>query len=114
MKVRKSLISEGYKKYVEASFIEAFDLNGVAYMHHIFCSEDDRVELSDEDNNVLLTYTANCYVFDKDKKHVAYVSMDKNYCWYFKTDNEEYAFGMRDLLKAEVEFSKLYIQGAIK
>lgn len=95
------------------SYIDAFIFNDEVFEHVIFTDEDDRVECRDGDGKVRLTYTTNCRVLDGGKKLIGRWSMPDNQ-WIFIPEGEgqQRTYG-RDLLKAEVEVSKLYIAGTL-
>ena len=68
--------------------VRQFIYNNRAYHHCIFTTEDDRVELHDSEHNVLMTYTADTVVFDKDKNILGriWIGVD-NYLVYRSEDD---------------------------
>lgn len=90
------------------STIKVFGINGRMFTHEIDTETDD-IQCIDEDGNVVLAYTWNCWVLDKDGKRIARVGMETNKTWSFEPCDGKAAlsFASRhvDLLRAEVEYS---------
>lgn len=99
-----------------SSHLSSFSLGDKLYKHVIFIDEDDRVELQDGRGTTVLTYTADCVVYDKDKSLLGMFSMDGRGRWLFQgrgKHSQPYTF-THDLLEAEVEVSKMYLNGELK
>lgn len=111
----------------QRSFVAAFRHEGKPYEHNIFCADDDRVECIDMEGNVILTFTANCYVHtghkdDPNKQQLGTVHMRSGDAttrnretWAFKPDNggAEIPLNEYDILKGEVHLAKMYLNGEL-
>lgn len=90
-----------------------FRMNDKFYEHVIYTTEDDRVELHDQDGKTILTYTAHCDVLDENGELVGRFSTRDGNMWFSQRVNGERhlheCYGVEALLDAEVEFSKQYL-----
>lgn len=93
--------------------VGSFHLNGKWYDHQIYCADDDRVECLDEDDNLILIFTSDCHVLDHNKQQVGTFHMVSGQTWIYVDSISTRQYGT-DLLKAEIEVAKLYIQGELK
>lgn len=93
----------------EGSTIECFAVNGKFYEHVIFPA-DDRVELLSFNGTVLLTYTSDCKVMQEGER-IGSFRMGRDYTWTYhsKGNGKSMSFG-KDLLAAEIEFSKSWLE----
>ena len=106
-----------YSADYKGSLVDTFMVGGNQYFHTIHCNTDDRVECTDEDGHVVLTFTANSYVYVGKWKdfQLGYLSMNRDHTWKFKfgTEGKIMHSEHTDLLKFEVEISKAYIKGEL-
>jgi hypothetical protein len=59
--------------------------------HIIFCTDDDRVEVIDDDENVLVTFCADCRVIAGNKdtgEYIGRISTDDGKNWVFSGSNK--------------------------
>lgn len=87
-----------------------FRVNGKTFRHVIFTQDDDRVELRDADDNVLLTYTAHCEIISPEG-HLGRFCMEGG-VWVSYCGGRRYAhdfYGHEALLDSEVEFSQQWL-----
>jgi hypothetical protein len=99
-----------------SSHIQSFRVNGSFYGHWI-CTETDVVFLVSEAAQVLATYSQNATMRDAEGIKIGSFRMGARYTWYFVCHNEaetQYDGYGNDLLNAEVEISKLFIEGKLK
>lgn len=98
----------------QASHIESFTAGGAIYRHVIFCSDDDRVEMQDDSGKTILTFTSDCEVHDELSGQIGTFHMrgDDHHWDYKQIGQGTITFG-QDLLKAEVEVSKLYLAAMV-
>lgn len=93
---------------------------GTQYKHVLFHTEDDRVECQDMGGRVILTYDANCAIW-KDGEVIAHSGMARvegDTRWVFTLEGEAVGIPLGPspdldpdaLIKAEVEFTKLYLR----
>lgn len=103
--------------------IRYFCLNNEIYIHQIFSSEDDRVELVDDSGTMILTFDATMRVFNHDKVQIGHIQMEERdgfCCWCFVPCNVPYdqktiIWGgsvrlVESHIDLEVEVSKWYLQ----
>jgi len=100
--------------------LKQFQVADKFYSQIIFSEEDDRVELQDQDGNVILIFTADCDVFHNGIKLGTW-SMHGNtsYVWRFEFAEttlpssrfEPYPQNVlyRDLIEAEIQFSRNFL-----
>lgn len=62
-----------------------FEHNGVGYIQLLYVNEDDRVEVFDQNGDLILTFTADCYI-KKDNKYIGKLIQDRNGFIYFTFD----------------------------
>lgn len=93
----------------------AFRLNGKFYQHVLYIADDDRVECQDDKKNMVLTFTADSYVFDKNKTQIGRCRMKfRTDEWVFVQEGDDTEIDMgRDLLRGEVEIAKMYLEGKL-
>lgn len=107
----------------QRSYVDHFRHDGVVYEHDIYCADDDRVECLDRQGNVILTFTADCYVHtlhknDPNKQQLG--SVHTKYCsnqWEFWPDGDrEKAIDLNctDILKGEINLSLMYLKGELR
>lgn len=93
---------------------------GQTYKHVLFCNEDDRIECQDMGGGVILTYDASCNIW-KDGDIIARSGMaevDGETRWVFTLEDASTGMALGPspdidpdaLLKAEVEFTKVYLR----
>lgn len=106
---------------MSASVIDRFFVGSDLYFHVIH-TDDDRIELQDDGGNVVLTYTANGYVVKPDKSYIGRFHLRDNMhrrSWVLAKLGEEpgspdvLVFG-HDLIRAEIDLSKMFIKGELK
>jgi hypothetical protein len=111
----------------QRSFVAAYRHEVKVYEQNIFCADDDRVECSDQEGNVILTFTADCYVLtggknDKDRQQLGTVHMRhgdgvmrNRETWIFKPDDggAEMPLHESDILKGEVHIARWYLEGKL-
>ena len=90
--------------------IDVFEIDGKFY-HHSICTKTDAVSLYDEDNNILLTYDHNACATTPSGADYGRFSFKNypNWSWQDADGNDVQQYG-KDLLKAEIEVSKLFIK----
>jgi DNA-directed RNA polymerase subunit M/transcription elongation factor TFIIS len=88
--------------------IKTFVFNDLFYRHELD-SETDNIQLTSEDDKVLVTYTSDCCI-NIDQKYVGRLGMNNlNYWVATMEDGMHHQFGTR-LLEAEVEYSKIFLK----
>jgi hypothetical protein len=88
--------------------IESFRHNGKIYHHVIFCSDDDRVELKDDEGKCLLIFDAKCGIHLPDHKtQIGQVSM-RDDVWFSIIEGQP-ELRHQNNLKLEVMISKQYL-----
>ena len=83
---------------------------------HVMSSYHDRVELRDEDDETLLTYSDNTKVFDQHGRRGSFQieHVDGQLRWvYYESQRETRIVLAPDLPSAEVEVSRRYIQESL-
>lgn len=100
----------------DSSHLKTFRGNQLTILSHDIYFDDDRVECTNaETGELILTYDASCNVYDASSNVIARSHTTSNNVWYFEKEDGkiiEVNCG-NDLLKAEVEFSKLYVEGLV-
>lgn len=99
-----------------SSHLKSFRGNQLTILSHDIYFDDDRVECTNAITGaVILTYDANCNVYDASSNLIARSRTNSQNVWYFEKEDGtiiETHCG-RDLLKSEVQFSKLYFEGLV-
>lgn len=99
-----------------SSHIKTFRANETTVLSHDIYFDDDRVECTDAGSGqLILTYDASCNVYDASSNIIARSRTTRENVWYFEKEDGtiiEVNCG-NDLLKAEIEFSKLYVEGLV-
>lgn len=99
----------------DSSHLKTFRGNQQTILSHDIYFDDDRVECTNSrTGELILTYDASCNVYDASSNVIAR-SHTRDNVWYFQKEDDtiiEVNCG-NDLLKAEVEFSKLYVEGLV-
>lgn len=92
------------------SHIESFLFKGKFYCHQID-TETDAVHLYDKDNNILLTYDHDAYASLPSGATYGRFTFKNypNWSWQDADGNDVLQFG-KDLLKAEIEVSKMFLK----
>jgi hypothetical protein len=94
--------------------IQSFRVNSRRYVHSI-CTKTDVVFLTNDAGEVLATYSQNAAMIGPDGEDIGRFKLGARYCWYFDLENGKIFDGFgNDLLNAEVEISKLFIEGKLK
>lgn len=94
---------------VSSSHIRTFLIGDATYHHRLY---NDRVECT-HGTDLVLTYTADNKVLDKTGKVIGHWQLDRFRTWRFYGESGISIIFREDLLRAEVELSKMYIQGEL-
>lgn len=94
------------------TLFEIFRVGDHTYSHHSN-DTDDSVELHDEDNKRVLMFDSDAFVHDEKNTIIGKFRLDGDSRWVYIESSDsarpDQTFG-RDLLEAEIEISKQYIQ----
>lgn len=100
-------------KTSKGSLLGCFMVKGEVYQHHIFTREDDRVECTNENGDVVLTFGSSCNVYNIKGEKIG-CALNRGDGWSFKLLQNGEIYPMNywdDLIKSELEFAKLYLRG---
>lgn len=89
-----------------------------SYLLTLFPNEDDRVEVRNSNDDLILIFTANCYI-QKDGINIGYLSQNRhdNICYSFdlerfsqELDTNINAYKIDAYFEAEIIISKFYLE----